>query len=156
MLGKTEGRRRGWDGWMASPTQWTWVWVNSKSWWWTGRPGMLLSMGLQSWTWLNDWTELNRLIICWQSLLEVLDFWSSWTTMVVDCHSFTALEQIPQRDKGLDRRLSTCTDTITSTVGESRGEIRVMRDPQLLCRKDDLFKQGRQHYHRKHSYTQRN
>ena len=35
---------RGWDGWMASPTQWTWVWVNSRSWWWTGRPCVLLSM----------------------------------------------------------------------------------------------------------------
>ena len=40
MLGKIEGRRRrGWYGWMASPTQWTWVWVNHGSWWWTGRPG---------------------------------------------------------------------------------------------------------------------
>ena len=37
----------GWDGWMASPTQWTWVWVNSRSWWWTGRPGLLRSMGSQ-------------------------------------------------------------------------------------------------------------
>ena len=54
-----EGDDRGWDGWMASPTQWTWAWVNSSSWWWTGRPGMLQSMGLQSWTWLSDWTELN-------------------------------------------------------------------------------------------------
>ena len=42
-----EGDDRGWDGWMASPTQWTWVWVNSGSWWWTGRPGMLQSMGSQ-------------------------------------------------------------------------------------------------------------
>ena len=42
-----EGDNRGWDGWMASPTQWTWVWVNSGSWWWTGRPGMLQSMGSQ-------------------------------------------------------------------------------------------------------------
>ena len=42
-----EGDNRGWDGWMASPTQWTWVWVNSRSWWWTGKPGMLQSMGLQ-------------------------------------------------------------------------------------------------------------
>ena len=42
-----EGDDRGWDGWMASPTQWTWVWVNSGSWWWTGRPGMLLFMGLR-------------------------------------------------------------------------------------------------------------
>ena len=36
---------RGWDEWMTSPTQWRWVWVNSRSWWWTGRPGMLWSMG---------------------------------------------------------------------------------------------------------------
>jgi len=51
MLGKTEGRRRsgwkGWDGWMASPTQWTWVWASSGSWRWTGKPGVLKSMGLQ-------------------------------------------------------------------------------------------------------------
>ena len=55
-----EGDDRGWDGWMASPTQWTWVWVNSGSWWWTGKPGMLQSMGVtKSWTWLSDWTELS-------------------------------------------------------------------------------------------------
>ena len=36
-----EGDDRGWDGWMASPTEWTWVWVNFGSWWWTGRPGVL-------------------------------------------------------------------------------------------------------------------
>ena len=46
-LDRGEGDDRGWDGWMASPPQWTWIWVNSKSWWWTGRPGMLQSMGLQ-------------------------------------------------------------------------------------------------------------
>ena len=51
-----EGDDRGWDGWIASPTQWTWVWVNSGSWWWTGRPGV--SMWLQSWTQLSNWTEL--------------------------------------------------------------------------------------------------
>ena len=54
-----EGDDRGWDGWMASPTRWTWVWVNSGSWWWTGRPGVLQFMGLQSWTRLSNWTELN-------------------------------------------------------------------------------------------------
>ena len=48
----------GWDGWMASPTQWTWVWVNSGSWWWTGRPGVLQSMGLQR-VKHNRATELN-------------------------------------------------------------------------------------------------
>ena len=42
-----EGDNRGWDGWMASPTKWTWVWVNSRSWWWTGSPGLLRSMGSQ-------------------------------------------------------------------------------------------------------------
>ena len=61
MVGKTEGRRRynrGWDGWMASLTQWTWVWVNSGSWWWTGRPGVLWFMGSQRVGY--DWvTELN-------------------------------------------------------------------------------------------------
>ena len=52
-----EGDDRGWDGWMASPTQWTWVLVNSGSWWWTGRPGVLQSMRLQSQTRLSDWTD---------------------------------------------------------------------------------------------------
>ena len=42
-----EGDDRGWDGWMVSLTQWTWVWVNSGRWWWIGRPGMLQSIGLQ-------------------------------------------------------------------------------------------------------------
>ena len=42
-----EGDDRGWDGWMSSPTQWTWVWVNSRSWWWTERTGMQQFMGLQ-------------------------------------------------------------------------------------------------------------
>ena len=49
----------GWDVWMTSPSQWTWVWVSSRSWWWTGRPGVLQSMGSQSRTWLSDWTELT-------------------------------------------------------------------------------------------------
>ena len=67
MLGKIEGRRRrdeneagGWDGWMASPTQWTWIWVDSGSWLWTGRPGVLQFVGLQRVRY--DWvTELNWL-----------------------------------------------------------------------------------------------
>ena len=53
-----EGDDRGWDVWMASLTQWTWVWENSGSWWWTGRPGMLRSMGSQKVG--HNWaTELN-------------------------------------------------------------------------------------------------
>jgi len=53
-----EGNDRGWDGWMASPTWWTWVWVNFRSWWWTGRPGVLRLLGSQRVG--HDWvTELN-------------------------------------------------------------------------------------------------
>ena len=53
-----EGDDRGWDGWMASPTRWTRVWVNSRSWWWTGRPGVLQFMGSQRVR--HNWaTELN-------------------------------------------------------------------------------------------------
>ena len=56
-----EGDDRGWDGWMASQTRWTWVWVNSRSWWWTGRLGMLRFMGLQTvgHYWATDliWSE---------------------------------------------------------------------------------------------------
>ena len=52
---------RGWDGWMASPTQWIWVWVNSESWWWIERPGVLQSMGLQRVS--HNWvTELNWIL----------------------------------------------------------------------------------------------
>ena len=58
------GDDRGWDGWMASSIQWTWVWVNSRSWWWTGRPGVLQSMGLQRVG--HDWaTELNWADVYW-------------------------------------------------------------------------------------------
>ena len=58
-----EGDDRGWDGWMASPTPWTWVWANSRRWWRTVKPGMLQSMGLQKvgYDWMTElnWTELN-------------------------------------------------------------------------------------------------
>ena len=53
-----KGTTKGWDGWMASPTQWTWVWVNSRVWRCTGKPGMLQSMGSQ-WVRHNWATELN-------------------------------------------------------------------------------------------------
>ena len=65
MVGETGGRGEGddrrWDGWMASLTWWTWVWVNSRSWWWTGRPGMLWFMGSQrvgyNWATELNWTD---------------------------------------------------------------------------------------------------
>ena len=49
-----EGDDRGWDGWMASPTGWTWVWASSRSWWWTGK------RGVQSWTRLSDWSDWSQ------------------------------------------------------------------------------------------------
>ena len=74
MLGKIEGRRRrgddrGWDGWMASPTQCRWVWVNSGSWWWTGRPGVLQSMGCKESETSEqlNWTELIYLQLKYNS-----------------------------------------------------------------------------------------
>ena len=76
-----EGNNRGWDGWMSSPTRGTWVWVNSGSWWWTGRPGVLRFMELQRVG--HDWaTELNctvnpldlnctvPLTVKWKKLIE--------------------------------------------------------------------------------------
>ena len=84
MLGKIEGGRKrddtGGNGWMASQTQWTWVWVGSGSWWWTGRPGMLQSMGCKEsdmTEWLN-WTESSPVMLSncgagedsWESLRQ--------------------------------------------------------------------------------------
>ena len=68
MLGKIEGRRRrgirGWNGWMASSTQWTWVWASFGSWWWTGKPGVLQSMGSESDTTEQvNWTDDVQFIV---------------------------------------------------------------------------------------------
>ena len=64
-----EGDDRGWDGWMASLTRWTWAWVSSGSWWWIGKPDMLQFIGLQRVG--HDWaTELN----CLQKLILLIKF----------------------------------------------------------------------------------
>ena len=90
MLGKIEGRRRrerdfmqrGWDGWMASLTQWAWVWASSGRWWRTGRPAMLHSMGLPRVR--HNWsTELN--------------WWGAFTTVktfILDRDGFRMLPQV--------------------------------------------------------------
>ena len=54
-----EGADRGWDCWMSSLMWWTWVWASSRSWWWTGKPGMLQRVSHESWTRLSDWTEMS-------------------------------------------------------------------------------------------------
>ena len=81
-----EGDDKGWDGLMASPTQWTWIWVDSRSWWWTGKPGLLWFIGSQrvghDWATELNWTDVRKLrskfiippqkttncfgIICWK------------------------------------------------------------------------------------------
>ena len=88
MLGGIEGRKRrndrGWDDWMASLTPCTWVWVNSGSWWWTGRPGMLRFMG--SLRVGHNWTELNLLFVIafsWIYQIWVYELWFRfWFTYV--------------------------------------------------------------------------
>ena len=79
-----EGDDRGWDGWMASPTQWTWVWINSWSWWWAGRPGELQSMGSEIIG--HDWaTELKiRVKPKWPSAEELIKM---WRTYAMECYS---------------------------------------------------------------------
>ena len=79
-----EGDNRGWDGWMVSPTRWTWVWVNFGSWWWTGRPGVLRFMGSQGVR--HNWaTELNISKIVFLCLLQ---HWHLCTTMFVRTCTF--------------------------------------------------------------------
>ena len=82
-----EGDDRGWDGWMASPTRCTWVWVNSRSWWWTRRPGVLQFMGSQRVG--NDWeTELKKNIIQLTLSRNIIHLWmpsNTTTTNKMPC-----------------------------------------------------------------------
>ena len=77
MLGKIEGRRRrggrGWDGWMASLTQRTWIWASSRRWWKTGKPGMLQSMGSQKvkQTWVTEQQQQIYLLLFLLFSIEV-------------------------------------------------------------------------------------
>ena len=88
-----EGDDRGWDGWMASPTRWMWVWVNSGRWWWTGRPGVLRFMGSQSQTQLSNWTELSWIVYNWLqsakkyaiSLYYLMSSWQPYETARWTC-----------------------------------------------------------------------
>ena len=75
-----EGDDRGWDGWMASPTQWTWVWASSGRWWKTGKPGVLQSMGSQRHD-LSDWTtsvavQADPLFLSHQGRTPCFSYWS--------------------------------------------------------------------------------
>ena len=99
-----EGDNRGWDGWMASLTQWTWVWVSSRSWWWTGRSGMLQSRGSQGvrydWvTELSDWFLYNfiyfsKVVVICPILFLILVIWVfflPWSLSLKLCYFLTFL-----------------------------------------------------------------
>ena len=75
-----EGDDRGWDGWMASPTQWTWVWVDSGSCWWTGRPDVLQFMGSQRvrHEWAAELNCLNQHRFITSQCLEALSPVTGW------------------------------------------------------------------------------
>ena len=78
-----EGDDTGWDGWMASLARWTWVWVNSGSWWWTGRPGVLQSMGPQRAR--HDWTaELNWWVRKFPNVATLEDYTTRLIILSVD------------------------------------------------------------------------
>ena len=97
--GQEKNEVTGWDSWMASLTRWTWVWVNSGSWWWTGRPGMLRFMGSQ--TVGHDWAiELN------------------WTGMLLGSQDLT----FSTRDLNLCHRLWRLS-TMMSSVLPSKGQV---------------------------------
>ena len=68
------GDDRGWDGWMTSPTRWKWVWVSSRSWWWTRKPGVLQSTGSQrvghNWVTELNWTELKNIYVLKMNILR--------------------------------------------------------------------------------------
>ena len=84
-----EGDDRGWNGWMVSPTWWMWVWVNSGSWWWTGRPGLLQFMGLQSdSTERLNWTELNWILHCVHVPQLPYPLVCRWTSRLLPCPSY--------------------------------------------------------------------
>jgi len=80
---KAGGERddRGWDDWMASPIQWTWVWVNSGSWWWTGRPGMLQFVGSQRVG--HEWATALNWVGKGNSLLQFITKKRAWDSIQI-------------------------------------------------------------------------
>ena len=102
----------GWGGWMASSTQWTWIWVNSGNWWWTGRPGVLQSMGSQR-VW-HDWvTELN-----WTELIV-------WSKMRAGPVMFLFQDSRTDSEKQVgwwSMKFQTCDQWLTREMWLSAGE----------------------------------
>ena len=77
-----EGDDRGWDGWMASPTQWTWVWASSESWWWPEAWHVAVHEVTKSQTQLRDWTELTEMLVLFYSVFFSLLLWHYYTCCI--------------------------------------------------------------------------
>ena len=101
--GEWDDRR--WDGWMASLTQWTWVWVNSGSWWWTGRPGVLGFMGSQrvgrDWAIELNWYVNNKeyysknlVNLFNEYLYEFRTLFNPWVLPIIHRHTHTEVTQL--------------------------------------------------------------
>ena len=113
-----EGDDRGWDGWMASLTQRTWVWVSSSSWWWTGRPCVLQSMGSQRVR--HDWvTELNWLTqknneipnnTTKQGHVIKSHYFTCWLNLSISryCHRYYINEETETQENTCSGRLTFC------------------------------------------------
>ena len=113
-----EGNNRGWDGWMASLTQWTWVWASSGSWWWTWKPGVLQSMGLQRVG--HDWvTEQGE-----GSLLK----------------QFERIEKQSKREAELFFLLQSFSSTLITEPSRSLGcRSRSVTERKLFCNQNKSF-----------------
>ena len=106
---------RGWDGWVALPTQWTWVWASSGSWWWTGKPGLWQSMGLQRVR--HDWvTELN--FFGWPSLVSQLI--KNLPVMQETWVRFLGWEDLLEKGKASHSSILVYSIPWTVTVGSQR------------------------------------
>ena len=121
-----EGGHRGWDGWMASLTRWTWVWVDSGSWWWTGKPGVLQSMESQrvrhNWATELNWTDMSSFSSflskkVWRRIQTVWCLWGEWRGQnwkIISCP--------PALYLGLLDLCTTGGDALFSEGGSSWGE----------------------------------
>ena len=119
---KGEGGDRGWDGWMASPTQWTWTWANSGRQWRSGKPGVLLSMGSQRVGRDSDWTTTGTsLYETNQDILNGTSLAVQWLRLCTAAPGYTSsvpaqgtkfLHNVAQpKKKKMKERMVRCSDT---------------------------------------------
>ena len=79
------------NGWMTSQTRWTWIWVSSRNWWWTGKPGMLWSMGSQRVR--HDWTD-------WHNINNGFPWWLKWQRICLQCRDLDSIPELGRRSPG--------------------------------------------------------